>query len=289
MDELKYEALTGNKLETQRDNWRTLCPVHSESRPSFFIHKETYLCHCFGCGVKGYLDNVLSRALEIDATTIRTVLGLPNVVDRSPMAHKEEAPFSRAWLEAFPRIYMHPYLRKRGFKGDVVLLHQTRWDEEEARIVFPLSSLGGPPMGATGRATKPDAKKWYHYWNASVGSCLYQPVDTLAVNIIVEGIFDCMWLNQHGYPGTVALLGSHASKKQVQLIKDNTDEVLLFLDNDEAGRRGAHDLARELRSSVKVRFAKYPEEGTDPQELKEYELHQAINESMNYVEYFRGQ
>lgn len=284
MDTAAYEELTGKHLQDKRDNWRSFCPVHEEKTPSFYIHKETYLCHCFGCGVKGTLDFVLAFAFDTPPRNIRQKLDLPLIKNIKELRAHEQT-FSQAILAPYKRIEMHPYLRARGFKPATVLQHGTRWDPE-GRVVFPLRSLGGPVEGAVGRAVKTTVQpKWYFYWNGRKGDILYQPLDTLQVNIIVEGVFDVMWLNQHGYQGAAAIIGSTATKRQIELIKDNTDEVTLFLDNDLAGRIGQEKLARALMSSVKVHIARYPEGKSDPQECTEDELHEAIDKRQTYVEY----
>lgn len=285
MDLLAYEDLTGYKLRDTRDNWKSLCPVHDESTPSFYIHKETYLCHCFGCGVKGMLDTVLAKALEMDIREIREQLDLPHLLSRPIRIEPTEYKFKRSLLAPFPRVSQHPHLKKRGFKSDTVMLAHTQWDEKRRRLVFPLRSLGGVVDGAAGRATRTQDSKWYFYGNTKTGHILYQPLDTLRLDIIVEGIFDCLWLFQHGYTGSAALMGSWATMPQINLIKRNTDEVLLFLDNDEPGRMGQEYLAKELKSTVKVTFAVYPKGKKDPQELTTDELHTAIQDRQTYVEY----
>src|ERR1700757_4032852 len=118
MDSIAYKKLTGKSLEDKRDNWRSLCPVHDERTPSFYIHKETYLCHCFGCGIKGSLEYVLSRAYKLETKVVRAQLNIP--VFKSDSIYESSAPepdsFEGAWLSAYRRIEMHPYLKKRGFK-----------------------------------------------------------------------------------------------------------------------------------------------------------------------------
>ena len=43
-----YVALKGSG-----QNLKGLCPFHSEKTPSFSVHSEKQIFHCFGCGVGG--------------------------------------------------------------------------------------------------------------------------------------------------------------------------------------------------------------------------------------------
>ena len=53
---------------------------------------------------------------------------------------------------------------------------------------------------------------------------------------ITEGSLDTMWLDQNGFP-SVALLGASISQTQQELtLQIPTQELVLCLDNDEAGR-----------------------------------------------------
>ena len=61
-----------------------------------------------------------------------------------------------------------------------------------------------------------------------------------------------MWLNQLGFPA-VALLGMSMSEKQKDLILTlPTKEIILCLDNDEAGQRGKKRAFELLDNKVKT-------------------------------------
>ncbi|SVD95445.1 uncharacterized protein METZ01_LOCUS448299, partial [marine metagenome] len=40
-------------LKKSGSNLKGLCPFHSEKTPSFSVHSEKQIFHCFGCGVGG--------------------------------------------------------------------------------------------------------------------------------------------------------------------------------------------------------------------------------------------
>jgi DNA primase len=88
--------------------------------------------------------------------------------------------------------------------------------------------------------------------------------------ILVEGFFDCMKVQQAGYP-CVALLGSTLSKEQEQLLCQHFTHVVLLFDGDEAGRKATDDCLSRLQRRVFVRAIVIPK-GKQPDMLSDDEL-----------------
>lgn len=101
--------------------------------------------------------------------------------------------------------------------------------------------------------------------------------------IIVEGFKACIWLLQYGWQDTVALMGSSMSDHQRNLIQRLDSKIVLFLDNDEAGRDATDDIARVLRRSQPgVKIAHYPANKMQPDDLLPDELVAAIQGAESY-------
>lgn len=98
--------------------------------------------------------------------------------------------------------------------------------------------------------------------------------------IIVEGYKACLWLLQHGWTNTVALMGSTLSELQRNLIHRVRVHCVLFLDNDEAGRDASFKISRTLQAfQPGVRIARYPEDAEaecQPDDLEGSEISAAI-------------
>ena len=77
-----------------------LCPLHTETRPSFWIHPTKNLFYCHGCGVGGDVIRLVERWHHLsfsDAVAhLRAWLGWPDLV-------AEAAAFYRAQLPCFPQ------------------------------------------------------------------------------------------------------------------------------------------------------------------------------------------
>ena len=67
-----------------------------------------------------------------------------------------------------------------------------------------------------------------------------------------------MWVWQCGHPYTVAAMGTHLSEEQIYLLTSITGEVVLFLDDDQAGRDSYKKLEKLLSKQLLVRVAEYP-------------------------------
>ena len=98
--------------------------------------------------------------------------------------------------------------------------------------------------------------------------------------VIVEGFFDCMMLHQNGCRKSVALMGSSMSAAQEELIRKSTDsrtQIILMLDEDEAGRAGREDIAMRLAKFAFVKIHIFARENQQPEHLTAEEVSAIIN------------
>jgi len=108
----------------------------------------------------------------------------------------------------------------------------------------------------------------YVYRNFKKSAYLYGFDLALPKNKIwlVEGQRDVWRMRQHG-KNAVALGGCDISDYQINLILRNWSEVVICLDGDDAGRRGADYIERVLVDLVKLRRVNLPD-GVDPEKIK---------------------
>jgi len=88
--------------------------------------------------------------------------------------------------------------------------------------------------------------------------------------VIVEGFFDCMKLHQNGCRKVIALMGSTMSSGQEDLIRKHTtgqSQVIVMLDEDEAGQAGRDDIATRLAKFCFVKMHQFGKPDMQPDQL----------------------
>ena len=267
------------------DNWKACCPFHEEKTPSFYIHKEDLICHCFGCGAAGSLATVVARKTQTPVADVRATLNL-NIVELA-ISHRSSLDLSprtypKSWLAPWKRISNHPYLEQRGFTNETIEHFEARWDPSTRRVVFPMwckTEL----RGAAGRATDGRDPKWFFYWNCQKSKQIWPDTIPESPVIVVEGMFDVMWLWQHGH-SAVSIQGSKPSKEQISQIKNQASSVIIMLDNDEAGRLGEALLEDTLRDSCTLHYVKWPAHANDAMDLSAAEIDSLLEDLITPVE-----
>jgi DNA primase len=180
----------------------------------------------------------------------------------------------------------HPYLAERGLGLETIVDFGVGFCAKgmmAGRIAIPINNAEGNVVAYAGRfpgepsedAPKyklpPGFRKSLELFN--IDRAIKEPGPL----VIVEGFFDCMKLHQHGYHKVVALMGSTMSAAQEELIRKHTDcnsQVIIMLDEDEAGRAGREDIATRLSKFCFVKVHTFEKDGQQPEDLSAEEVKQ---------------
>jgi DNA primase len=180
----------------------------------------------------------------------------------------------------------HPYLTERGLtpetietfgpgyctKGTMAERIAIPIHNEQGHVVAYAGRFPGEPPGDTPKYKLPQGfRKSLELFN--LARAIKEPADKPLV--IVEGFFDCMKLHQNGCRKVVALMGSTMSAAQEELIGKHTDrksQVIVMLDEDEAGRAGRADIAARLATFVFVKVHIFEKPDTQPDNLTAEEV-----------------
>ncbi len=145
----------------------------------------------------------------------------------------------------------------------------TYWDRFRDRIMFPIWNNSGKVVGFTGRIMpgSPEAETSGKYVNSpetpifNKSKILYgfnkskNIIRELNLAVLVEGQMDLIMLYQDGLKNTFASSGTSLTREQLDLLKRTTQNIIIFYDDDEAGRIAA-ERANEMASmedfSVKI-------------------------------------
>jgi DNA primase len=151
-------------------------------------------------------------------------------------------------------------------------------DAFRARILFPIFSENGEPIGLGGRVL-PGSDDPAKYKNSPETS-IYTKSKTLyglnwakagivAANqaIVCEGYTDVIGFHRSGLPRAVATCGTAFTEEHVRLLKRYTSRVVLAFDADAAGQGAAERFYEwEQKHQVEVSVARFPG-GKDPGDL----------------------
>lgn len=178
---------------------------------------------------------------------------------------KQDHPYTaeRGLTEATAKSYGVGYCSRGCLRGYLAIPVRNRAGELVAYIGrWP----GEPPAGHAKYKLPKGFRKSLELFN--LDRALH--ADSSLPLIVVEGVFDCLHLVQLGYPRTVALLGSSLSDRQEALLREAAGPrgtILLLLDADAAGRKGAADAAGRLCRFCTVRIINVGESHPQPEQL----------------------
>ncbi len=111
----------------------------------------------------------------------------------------------------------------------------------------------------------------------NIDRAIKEPADMPLV--IVEGFFDAIKLHQNGCKKVVALMGSTLSAAQEELIRQHTNhesQIVVMLDENEAGQAGRDDIACRLAKHCFARVHVFDKPDMEPEHLSPEEVQQFL-------------
>jgi DNA primase len=293
LDYLRQHNWTGHPAS--RSEFVGLCPLHEETRPSFYVNTRKDVFYCHGCGQGGDLIRFvqLSRHLSFrQSLACLTPQNIPS--DYSGTVLTQAAAFYQQQLDHYPEALsylnqrglvdpilikeleigyapggcLRRHLTAQGYSFDLLrqsgLLNVNGSDAFYQRIVFPLrhgehvGNLYGRSIGAAfAHRFLPGNKGGLYAW---------EKVRHYPAVILVEGLFDYAVLRQAGFHNVTCALGTHLNADQFRQLCDVARTVYLTFDVDanQSGQHAAEQLTHRLYAKgIAARRVMLPE-GHDP-------------------------
>jgi DNA primase len=178
----------------------------------------------------------------------------------------------------------HPYLVERGLTLETIVDFDLGFCAKgmmAGRIAIPIHNANGEVVAYAGRwPGKPegDTPKYKLPQGFRKSQELYnldRAIRETGPLVIVEGFFDAIKLHQNGCRKVVALMGSTLSAAQEELFRQHTDrhtQVIVMLDENEAGKAGREDIACRLSKVCFVRVHQFEKPDTEPEHLSAEEI-----------------
>jgi DNA primase len=265
-----------------------LCPLHRDTRPSFYVNRRKQVFYCHGCGCGGGLSR-LTRLLGDSADPLAFPLaGFPSeqlledtygfyqrslVRSESALAYlaargiQDRALIERMRIGYAPGACLRGHLERRGYSRQELtacgLTDGQGRDRFFRCLTFPLPDAGnlyGRPINGCLYRHRflPGSKGGLYGW---VQAAAFAHV------IVVEGLFDVAALWQAGFHNAVAALGSHLNNRQLNQLCQSLDRLIYICfdaDRNGSGQRAAHGLSMQLRQAgMEARRVALPR-GHDP-------------------------
>lgn len=294
LDFLRQQNWTGQPASTGRE-LVGLCPLHPETRPSFYVNPSKNLFYCHGCGQGGDLIRFvelfqhlsfreslayLERQSPLPDQTAAGVLEETTTfyqrqLDREARIYLEQRGVHNAALIQELRIGYAPggnlrrHLTAQGFSFDLLqrtgLVNRKGSDTFYHRVIFPCCRQGRV-VNLYGRST--GACFPHRFLPGSRGGLFaWEAVRQFPAAILVEGLFDLAVLWQAGFRNTTCAFGTHLTPTQLrELSHPPGRRVFLAYDQDEnrAGQRASQTLARQLQLLGAIVFLMTLPNGEDP-------------------------
>jgi DNA primase len=229
------------------DEFMVRCPRHEDRSASLQVNVVKGLFVCFSCGWKGSIRKLLGNIKEPEPE-IADVLTMLDAVDA---AAARAAMKARVLPEATLKRYSFPteYWASRRFTATTIEAWDLGYDALEDDAIIPIRDLHGHLISIARRRLSKDVGPKYLYQKGFqrtqnlFGSWM---VDGEMV-AITEGPLDAISVWQAGYPA-VAQYGSALNEKQVSILHQmGVADVVLFYDNDLAGRKATEHALPLLR------------------------------------------
>ncbi|MGB7844057.1 MAG: CHC2 zinc finger domain-containing protein [Candidatus Acidiferrum sp.] len=272
-----------------------LCPLHPETRPSFYVNARKNLFYCHGCGQGGDLLRFIQLSRQLSFRQSLAYLQQREVAPAGPAVVLEQAaafyqqqlhrhPEARNYLKQrglhdlgaiqelrigyAPGGSLRRHLTAQGHACDLLqhlgLLNTRGYDSFYQRIIFPCCR-DGRVINLYGRSIT--ATVAHRFLRGSKGGLYaWERVQQGPEVILVEGLFDYAVLWQAGFHQLTCAFGTRLNTFQFQQLCDRPRTVYLAFDVDDngSGQTASQQLAQRLRAQgIATRRVLLPE-GHDP-------------------------
>ena len=202
--------------------------------------------------------------------------------------------------------FVSKFLLKRGFPPEFMeqaglIIYREKdesyFDRFRNRVMFPIMDHQGNTIAFSGRAMGDDEPKYLNSPETPIfnkSKTLYNfhharpHIRKKEQVVIFEGFADCISAVRAGVENSVATMGTALTDQHIQLLKRNTDQVLICYDSDSAGLNAANRAVNMLQEKdFTVKVALMPDNMDPDDYIKEFGeksfVSEVIGASLTYM------
>lgn len=281
---LKHYGLTPNKTN------HVCCPFHDDTTPSLKVYPETNTYNCFGCGANGDViqfiqdHEKLSKHEALKKATALAQQIAPTAPSRNLITPKKPTgitknmpggatPFGSDLEGAFLQMKQNLHRSKKAVAylqdrclSDVMLeqgYNYTHFKALQHCIIYPLKNAENKIVSFYGRSI---GKGKHYYLPNRKGLYPNYPTTETKILILVESIIDAATIQKYTDYEVLALYGTNGlTEEHIDVIEKlkSLQEIILFFDGDEAGRKATitvSDRLRDFRNDVTFSSVNTPDD-----------------------------
>jgi len=225
--------------------------------------------------VQFYHDEILKKEQAVIAR---------DYLKKRNLSKEEVKKFKIGYVEKNPNFYeklKNEFSKKSLIESGLFYLDEKKKKYVERfrdRIIFPINNISGQPIGLGGRTFQennylakyinspetPFFKKGSNLYNLDFARKLSNKINHI---FLVEGYMDVVGLNKNGIENVVANLGTSLTDKQILILNQFFEDIIICFDGDESGYkaalRAAENSIKELKPEKNISFLFLPD-GEDP-------------------------
>ncbi|WP_409301732.1 DNA primase [Peribacillus sp. SCS-155] len=202
--------------------------------------------------------------------------------------------------------FVTKFLIKRGYapelmeKAGLIIFRErdeSYFDRFRNRIMFPIMDHQGNTIAFSGRSMGQDEPKYLNSPETPIfnkSKVLYNfhfaraHIRKREQVVLFEGFADCISANRAGVENGVATMGTSLTEEHIQMLKRNTNQVLICYDSDSAGISASNRAAEMLHSAgFHIKVALMPEQQDPDDYIKKYGeksfISEVIGASLTYM------
>ena len=246
---------------------------NGDKHPSFGVvvsNSPSFMC--FGCSESGRLVDLLFSLMYLDTSGLyykrssiaqgfryldSTVGAIKtdelSWLDKDISTTRKDVCWPESFLETFPKMPTHPYLKQRGISPEVADKLDIRYDFKSKRLIFPVRDFAGRLVAARGRDVTDTAnlKYWPYQCNGVMNGDVWLGESWVTFEkpiVITESVFDLAKIF-HVYENVIAPLTAMISKARIKRI-EGAEKYITFFDHGDAGDAARRKIEEHLSADV---------------------------------------